>query len=81
MSGKKGMMWAADKGTGHRWEPGWSDISNEAVDKCMRCGLMKRTKSLFNKGTLRKYKIVTEYWKDGNWCMYTHTECKIDKNG
>lgn len=61
----------------HMWEPGWSEVDDEPVDKCINCGLMRRGRQLYVRGTLMKAAKTMEYYIDGKWIQEYHVEeCK-----
>jgi len=45
----------------HKWEPGWSEVEDEPVDKCIRCELMRRQRQNYVKGEMIRAGKVCEY--------------------
>lgn len=51
----------------HKWTIAWDKDSDSAIHKCEKCGIKKRKRFLFARGTLMRKGAMDEYLVDGKW--------------
>lgn len=55
----------------HKWDIVWCDELDECIEKCKICGMKKRNKIFFKKGTLIRDHALKQVFVDNAWTKQT----------